>query len=115
MLEIVKAEFYPTSYPRNRRKKHGRIHFFVKGASVLDMFVARGVEPHKEYRKLLPEVFKRLNIDAPTKGIRWSNYAGCTCACSPGFISKNIHNDIFVTVEGIKLPVNPARAKVFNS
>jgi len=78
------------------------------------MLVARGVEPHKEYRKLLPEVFKQLNIDVPIKGIRWSHYAGCACPCSPGFICQDISEDIHVTVKGIKLPVNPERAKVFN-
>src|SRR5690606_25287019 len=37
---------------------------------------------------LLPEVFKQLNGE-PLKA-HWSQYAGCSCPCSPGFILSDM-------------------------
>ena len=64
-----------------------RIYIFPKGESILDnLFVGRHNRPYKMYReKILPTVFEELRWDAKTK-VRWSQYAGCTCPCSPGFV-----------------------------
>src|SRR5690606_4723692 len=44
--------------------------------------------PYAAYRTLLPEGFKQLNVE-PLKA-RWSQYAGCSCPCSPGFILSDM-------------------------
>ncbi len=42
--------------------------------------------PFKDYRKhVLPAAFKMLGLPADTQA-RWSQKAGCSCGCSPGFI-----------------------------
>ena len=46
--------------------------------------------------------FDQLGI-APDTKVRWSQYAGCSCPCSPGFIVEGYpqavsRQDIYVTV-----------------
>ena len=64
-----------------------RIYIYPKGESILDnFFVGRHNRPYKMYReRILPTVFEKLNWDPKTK-VRWSQYAGCSCPCSPGFV-----------------------------
>ena len=46
--------------------------------------------PHTVYRKMvLPQAFKELGLPSDTVA-RWSQYAGCSCPCSPGFILPNV-------------------------
>lgn len=73
---------------RNRRTK-SRMYFSPKGETVLENFLhGRHNRPYAAYRTLLPEVFKQLNVE-PLKA-RWSQYAGCSCPCSPGFILSDM-------------------------
>ena len=64
-----------------------RIYVFPKGESILqNFFVGRHNRPYKMYReRILPTVFEELRWDPKIK-VRWSQYAGCSCPCSPGFI-----------------------------
>ena len=64
-----------------------RIYVFPKGESILqNFFMGRHNRPYKMYReKILPTVFEDLKWDPKIK-VRWSQYAGCTCPCSPGFV-----------------------------
>jgi len=58
-------------------------------------------KPHQVYKKqVIPQVLKRMGLPADTK-VRWSQYAGCSCPCSPGFIVSHPGvkpKDVFVTV-----------------
>lgn len=55
--------------------------------------------PYREFRKVMPQVFEQLGLESVK--FNWSQYAGCSCPCSPGFILKTTgHYDIFVTVKG---------------
>jgi hypothetical protein len=74
-----------------------RVHFGVKGSSVLGALVLRGNEPHRAYRAFLPAVWallaagRRPDAGGPdpvldNRKARWSRKAGCSCPCSPGFI-----------------------------
>ena len=93
---LVKADVYgdgrTQSRPSRRRRK---ALLFVwpdpeaeKGG--MEQFIHRHNRPVALYRTLLPEIFKALGIPADTKA-RWSQKAGCTCPCSPGFILD--HNE----------------------
>ena len=45
--------------------------------------------PFKDYREqVLPKAFPLLGLPADTK-VRWSQKAGCSCGCSPGFVITN--------------------------
>jgi hypothetical protein len=86
----------------DKRETYTRMYFFHKGETVLEnFFYGRINRPQKEYRKLLPEVFKRLERE-PLE-VKWSQNAGCSCGCSPGFIVKGMKGvDIFVDVKVVK-------------
>ena len=76
-----------------------RVYFFPKDESILDNLLNRRSRPQEEYRKLLPDVFKELNI-RNTGPVRWSQKAGCSCGCSPGFIVGGLRGyDVFVKYE----------------
>lgn len=82
-----------------------RIYFFHVGETIIDNLRNRRNRPQDEYRKLLPEVLERAGIPQECVAkIRWSQKAGCTCGCSPGFIVIDNENmrlrgrDVFVDV-----------------
>ena len=84
-----------------------KIYLFPKGESTFGHLMNRKSRPFKFYRKqIIPIVLKKLNWDPKTL-IRWSQYAGCSCPCSPGFrVNEYIKNhpikdgwyDIFVSI-----------------
>jgi hypothetical protein len=58
----------------------------------------RRSRPYREYGKLLPEVFKQLNMEYSES--RWSQKVGCDCGCSPGFILNNHFGyEVYVTIK----------------
>ena len=83
--------------------KNARIYIGLSRESVLDHLANRRFRPIKEFRKLLPEVFKSVGItDEEVKNytICWSQKAGCSCGCSPGFVVQGLYDrNIYVTVE----------------
>lgn len=86
--------------PSSGRQVKPRIYIFPRGESVLEHLIERHSRPHKYYRQhVLPEVFKQLALT--NVKVKWSQYAGCTCPCSPGFIVTSAHGgpDLYVSVE----------------
>jgi len=87
-----------------KRDKKTIVYFWPEGESVLENLANRRNRPYTEYRKLLPEVFKELRsrgINLPDNPkANWSQKAGCSCGCSPGFILPDYHScmSIHVTV-----------------
>lgn len=80
----------------------GRIYFFRIGEKPAEDLLtgARWNRPHKEFRKHLCEIWRRLQIDP--FAVHWSQKAGCSCGCSPGFISEAPAlrgKDVFVDYE----------------
>lgn len=90
-----------TRYQRNSAKP--RIYVFPKGETILEQLETRRQRPYTAYRKeVLPTVMKQLGIPEDTR-VRWSQYAGCSCPCSPGFIVEGYpqaisRQDVYVTV-----------------
>lgn len=89
-----------------------RIYFWAadKEESVIEQFGNRWNRPYKLYRTLMPEVLLRLGVRKDAK-YTWSQRAGCSCGCSPGFILKEKDSDggwlggrsVHVQVEGVPL------------
>lgn len=67
-----------------------RIYFLLSNESIVDHLQNRRSRPYRQFRKFLPEVIRMAGlegqIDADNDGIAWSQNAGCSCGCSPGFI-----------------------------
>ena len=78
--------------------KFARIYFFHSKETVIDNLRERNSRPYNELKKLLPKVFKKANLPADTK-VRWSQKAGCSCGCSPGFIADFRGHDVFVDLK----------------
>jgi hypothetical protein len=72
---------------RDGRKVLPRVHIFPRGETVLEHLLERHSRPYRLYRQeVLPLVWEQLGIDPATVRVRWDQYAGCTCPCSPGFV-----------------------------
>lgn len=66
-----------------------RVYFDFKGESVYDNLVNRKGRPYNVLRReVMPRVLEKMGLDPKTK-VRWSQYAGCSCPCSPGFIIED--------------------------
>ena len=79
--------FSSRSWNKGYRNSHRKSRLSVYGKdveSLADNFVNRTRRPYKIYRDAAKPFLEAL--DLPTKGLVWSQYAYCTCPCSPAFI-----------------------------
>jgi len=71
---------------RKDASKATRVYVWPKGETILENLENRRERPYTVYRKeVIPAVLAKLGLPSDTK-VRWSQYAGCSCPCSPGFI-----------------------------
>ncbi len=69
-----------------RSDKETRVYVHLAKETILENLIERHNRPYTEYRKnVMPKVLKALGLPLDTK-FSWSQYAGCSCPCSPGFI-----------------------------
>jgi hypothetical protein len=104
---------YMSSSSRSYNAKP-RLYVFVEGENILENLAFRTNRPSKLYRTILKEAFRRLGLPETTKAY-WSQKAGCSCGCSPGFILEGSGagpKDFFVTVTS---PADITDAKVVPS
>ena len=100
-LEVRQRTWHKHCTQREMNAKP-RIYIFQDNYNVLNDLISgdRYNRPHTAYRKLiLSQILEQSNYPAGTK-VKWSQYAGCSCPCSPGFIVNGIPNkeDVFVTI-----------------
>ncbi len=76
-----------------------RIYVHLAGETIMQDLQNRRARPYKVYKaEVLPALFRLLGITDVKVG--WSQKAGCSCPCSPGFIVKDdglpfdIHVDV---------------------
>lgn len=104
LIEIKECKIHDMDREDNRKGKRPRVYFFIEGENILQNLQDRFSRPHQEYRKLLPEVYRQAGIDQENPTATWSQKAGCSCGCSPGFILDVSHSvfpkEIFVTITG---------------
>ena len=82
--------FYSWSEWARDKNKYGRIYVWIKGESILGNLLNRRSRPYNYYKtEIIPTALRALGID-PAKKVNWSQKAGCSCPCSPGFIAKDI-------------------------
>lgn len=63
-----------------------RVHIFPEGETLLENLQNRRSRPYKAYRKVVEQTLDSLGADRSKLDIKWSQKAGCSCGCSPGFI-----------------------------
>lgn len=75
-----------------------RVYVSPKGETVLENFAKRTERPITTYRHAAKQALKELGIEGQ---LRWSQKAGCSCGCSPGFVLSTDEDgrfDIFVEI-----------------
>jgi hypothetical protein len=79
-------------------KKKSRMFFSALGENIFENLTSRNSHPHREYRKVVADILKKLGLD-PSMKFHWDVFAGCaTCACSPGFVLEgDFNHNIFVS------------------
>lgn len=98
-----KLKLHVSSRPASQFK--ARVYFFVEDETVVDNMMKRRSRPYKEYRKMLPTVLSMAGCSNPeevAESARWSQKAGCSCGCSPGFIlnGRAVRNrDFYVSIK----------------
>ena len=83
---IIVSGYADTSYRfiRGERAKKSRVYVGPKDWNLMEDLTNRTSRPHLEWGKIVrKQVLPFLGIES---GARWSQYAGCSCPCSPGFI-----------------------------
>lgn len=88
---ITKAEIFGRNRDEDNYSDSPRFYFWVKDGdgsfNVLDELESRHRKPHHLISPKIGEVLDGLGVSGYTPGgERWSQYAGCSCPCSPGFI-----------------------------
>jgi hypothetical protein len=97
-IELKSVEHGKRPWERGYNKE-SRLSVFVKGENMLENLQNRTSRPSKFYRKeVLPVVLKHFGL-TPDR-VQWSQYAGCSCPCSPGFILKGVRtrSDYYATI-----------------
>lgn len=79
--------------------------------NIAEDMMNRTRRPYTEWKKIIKPMFATYLPQVNLEKLSWSQYAGCTCPCSPGFIlgkrgvvladGRHFHKfDIFVTLKG---------------
>lgn len=113
-LKFIKRSY---AYDRRGYSAAPRMYVSVKDETILDNLMNRGRRPYNVYKTLLRSL--DLNGVLDLGKLQWSQYAGCSCPCSPGFILSSqptefdgvcsFYFDVWVTLEGAPA-VNEAKA-----
>lgn len=104
-FKIIERQY---NHSRNYKSfnKAPRVYVRVNDESIFDNLTNRRNRPVKLFRQAASKALTENGIYP--KKLRWSQYAGCSCPCSPGFIlddydfDKGIINsfrfDVWVTI-----------------
>ena len=63
-----------------------RVYVDEIGETIIENLVNRGARPVKAYKAIVLETLQHIDIN--DKRIAWSQRAGCSCGCSPGFVLR---------------------------
>ena len=84
--------------------RHRNARVFIepyKKETTVEQLFARRERPYIVWRKtVIPHVLRDLGLPSDTR-VRWSQYAGCTCPCSPAFIIEGTdgYKNVYVQLE----------------
>ena len=83
----AKVTLLSRPYKQGYRERTRKSRLSVYGTAtenIWENFTNRTRRPYAEYRKIAKPFLEALGY--PTKGLVWSQYAFCSCPCSPAFI-----------------------------
>lgn len=80
---------YASGWVGGFRPKKTVVYVNVKDESLGENLMNRRHRPYELYRKIVYALMQEVGIDGK---LVWSQNAGCTCACSPGFfLTESTH------------------------
>lgn len=92
-MQVTKIDVRDGEFKRNR------VYIFPKGETIIENLFNRKTRPYTEFKKhVMPAVLEKLGLPADSK-VKWSQYCGCTCPCSPGFIVPGYGKEVYVEVQ----------------
>lgn len=95
-IEVTSVDVRRSEKPLAR----ARAYVFEEGESIMDNLMNRHSRPVELYRMALQMAL----VDAGVEGaeelkMTWSQKAGCSCGCSPGFLIEGMPNkEVYVDV-----------------
>ena len=63
---------------------HSIVYLSIQGESIMENLENRRNRPHAVLRPFVLEALREAGVQV--SGLRWSQKAGCSCPCSPGWI-----------------------------
>lgn len=95
-LEVMRPD-----YGRGYRRKKSSLYVGLSGESIWDNLMNRRNRPTKLYKLIAEEAFAVAGITEEMYGsLLWSQYAGCSCPCSPGFkVGKILDFTFYLTIK----------------
>lgn len=78
----------PLTHDRRGYRAKPRLYVGVSDFNLLEDLENRTRRPYAAWRKLAEKVVAESGIPLDLRNMRWSQYAGCSCPCSPGFILR---------------------------
>jgi len=119
MRHVGNTEFGRSRYSREhekmQRRRTAKVYVSPKGDTVLSQLFDRHDRPHKLYREIVKDRVEKELRDAGLLpegqkfGMRWSQYCGCSCPCSPGFIVSGTTTGVDIYI-GVDAPRNNSEA-----
>jgi len=101
-ISIDKAKYSINSHEQSDlSNKKMRVYLFPKRESVFENYLGRWARDKKLWRKIALQIMEKFGYKDIK--ISFSQYAGCRCGCSPGFIA-DIKNgkELFITYNQVK-------------
>lgn len=71
---------------RGGRKVKSRVYVCPRGETVIDNIMKRRSRPINDYRSAARSALSHIGVDLTKVEMKWSQKAGCSCGCSPGFV-----------------------------
>jgi hypothetical protein len=71
---------------RSRFKSKPRVYVYPAQETIMENLANRRSRPLNTYRAALRKGLSELGVDLSRVDYKWSQKAGCSCGCSPGFI-----------------------------
>jgi len=95
-IKITKVQ--TIQHERGEHKKV-RIYIFPEGETILENLIERHYRPSKLWRPFAEQALQMATGESKKYKLSWSQKAGCSCGCSPGFIVSDLQKDYSVYVD----------------
>lgn len=100
-VKIVDVSTREKNYKEIRKRQKPRVYVWEKNESVMQNLVNRRQRPVELYKQFALQALQFITADKHPYKLKWSQYAGCSCPCSPGFIVEDLpaSYDVHVTIQ----------------